>query len=523
MLELRQITKRFGDVLANDHVNIVVKRGTIHAIVGENGAGKSTAMRIAYGFYTPDAGEILVDGQVRDIRSPHDAIALGIGMVHQHFMLVETMTVAENIVLGAEPGSSFALDLKSAASQIRQLSEEFKLAVNPNEPVEHLSVGQQQRVELLKALYRHARLLILDEPTAVLTPLEVQEFFSILRRMREQGKTVIIITHKLSEVLAISDEVTVMRDGKVVGRVQTKDTNAAELARMMVGREVLLRVEKPDPDVGRTALEVRNLSVISANGAKHVDDVSDNVSFAGNEGRGAKRVDDVSFQVRSGEIVGIAGVEGNGQTELIEALAGLVDPAQMAGEIIADGRNINALGARVRRELGIAHIPEDRHRRGLLLEFSLAENSILGVHYRPPIAAVAGGVIIDENAVQRRASEIIEKFDVRPPNASLPARALSGGNQQKLIIGREYHVNPKVLLVSQPTRGVDIGAIEFIHRQLVKLRDQGCAILLVSAELEEVTSLSDRLLIIHAGRIAGEVDPKVATLEEIGLLMTRGH
>jgi ABC-type uncharacterized transport system ATPase subunit len=504
MLELRQITKRFGDVLANDQVDIVVKPGTIHAIVGENGAGKSTAMRIAYGFYTADSGQILVDGQVRDIKSPHDAIALGIGMVHQHFMLVETMTVAENIVLGAEPGSALALDIRKAAAQIRQLSEEFKLAVNPNEPVEHLSVGQQQRVELLKALYRHARLLILDEPTAVLTPLEVEEFFAILRRMREQGKTVIIITHKLSEVLAISDEVTVMRDGKVVGRVQTKDTNAAELARMMVGREVLLRVEKTDASPGSPQLEVRNLSVVSANG-------------------GTKRVNDVSFEVRSGEIVGIAGVEGNGQTELMEALAGLVEPARITGKIIFAGKNIKGLGARIRRELRIAHIPEDRHRRGLLLDFSLAENSILGVHYRPPIAAYAGNIFIDENAVQRRASEIIQAFDVRPANAALPARALSGGNQQKLIIGREYRVDPKLLLVSQPTRGVDIGAIEFIHRQLVGLRDDGCAILLVSAELEEVTSISDRLLIIHDGRIAGEVDPKVATLEEIGLLMTRGH
>jgi simple sugar transport system ATP-binding protein len=504
MLELRQITKRFGDVLANDQVDIVVKPGTIHAIVGENGAGKSTAMRIAYGFYTADSGQILVDGQVRDIKSPHDAIALGIGMVHQHFMLVETMTVAENIVLGAEPGSAFALDIRSATAQIRQLSEEFKLAVNPNEPVEHLSVGQQQRVELLKALYRHARLLILDEPTAVLTPLEVEEFFAILRRMREQGKTVIIITHKLSEVLAISDEVTVMRDGKVVGQVQTKDTNAAELARMMVGREVLLRVEKTDANPGQPQLEVRNLSVVSSNG-------------------GTKRVNDVSFEVRSGEIVGIAGVEGNGQMELMEALAGLVEPARITGEIIYAGKNINGLGARIRRELGIAHIPEDRHRRGLLLDFSLAENSILGVHYRPPIAAYAGDVFIDESAVQRRASEIIQAFDVRPPNAALPARALSGGNQQKLIIGREYRVDPKLLLVSQPTRGVDIGAIEFIHRQLVGLRDDGCAILLVSAELEEGTSISDRLLIIHDGRIAGEVDPRVATLEEIGLLMTRGH
>src|ERR1041385_8309880 len=320
MLELRNITKQFGSVLANDKVNIVVKPGTIHAIVGENGAGKSTAMRIAYGFYTPDSGEILIDGHVHDIRSPHDAIALGIGMVHQHFMLVEPMTVAENIVLGSEPGTALALDLKTAANEIRKLSEEFKLAVNPNATIEHLSVGQQQRVELLKALFRHAKLLILDEPTAVLTPLEVEEFFTILRRMREQGKTVIIITHKLSEVLAISDEVTVMRDGKVVGRVQTKDTNAAELARLMVGREVLLRVEKPEPKLGEPELIVSNLSVT---------DIA-----------GAKRVDDVSFEVRSGEIVGIAGVEGNGQTELMEALAGLIGPEHISGEINFAGKNL---------------------------------------------------------------------------------------------------------------------------------------------------------------------------------------
>lgn len=504
MLELRNITKRFGDVLANDQINIEVRKGTIHAIVGENGAGKSTAMRIAYGFYTPDSGEVLIDGKAIDIKSPHDAIANGIGMVHQHFMLVETMTVAENIVLGSEPGSEVKLDLNKAAAQIRQLSEEFKLAVNPDALVEHLSVGQQQRVELLKALYRHAQLLILDEPTAVLTPIEVEEFFGILRGMRAQGKTVIIITHKLSEVLSISDEVTVMRDGKVVGRLQTKDTNAAELARLMVGRDVLLRVVKPDPKEGPVALSVRHLSVKSSTDKK-------------------TKVDDVSFDLRQGEIVGIAGVEGNGQTELMEALAGLTSHELMTGDITFGTKSIAQLGARSRRELGIAHIPEDRHRRGLLLDFTLAENSILGVHYRKPITVYAGDIFLDDEAINRRAAEIIQAFDVRPTNALLPAKALSGGNQQKLIIGREFRVDPKVLLVSQPTRGVDIGAIEFIHRKIVSLRDSACAILLVSAELEEVTSLSDRLLVIHEGRIVGEVDPKVATVEEIGLLMTRGH
>ena len=503
MLELRNITKRFGAVLANDKINIRVEPGTIHAIVGENGAGKSTAMRIAYGFYTADSGEILIDGRVREIRTPHDAIALGVGMVHQHFMLVSTMTVAENIVLGAEPGTQLALDLSKAAAQIRKLSGEFKLAVDPGALIENLSVGQQQRVELLKALYRRAQLLILDEPTAVLTPQEVEEFFAILRAMREQGKTIVIITHKLPEVLAISDEVTVMRDGKVVGRVQTKDTNAAELARLMVGREVLLRVAKPEAKTGDAKLKVSDLSI------KAID--------------GTPRVDRVSFEVRAGEIVGIAGVEGNGQTELIEGLAGLVGSARQSGTVTFEGQDITNVDARARRELGIAHIPEDRHHRGLLLEFSLAENSILGVHYRPPVTAYAGNILLDDTAIRRRADEIIAGFDVRPANADLPARSLSGGNQQKLIIGREFDLRPKLLLVSQPTRGVDIGAIEFIHRKLVALRDAGCAVLLVSAELEEVTSLSDRLLILHNGHIVGEVDPKVATTAEIGLLMTRGH
>jgi len=501
MIELRNITKRFGAVLANDRVSFKVGPGTIHSIAGENGAGKSTAMRIAYGFYTADGGEILIDGQMREIRTPHDAIALGIGMVHQHFMLVEPMTVVENIVLGAEPGSVASLDLKKAAEAIRKLSDEFKLAVNPNATIESLSVGQQQRVELLKALYRHAQLLILDEPTAVLTPQEVEEFFVILRRMREQGKTIVIITHKLSEVLAISDNVTVMRDGRVVGELKTSETNAAALARLMVGREVLLRVAKPDAKPGAAVLGARGLTIVGRDGSK--------------------RVDDVSFEVRAGEIVGIAGVEGNGQTELIEALSGLIPGSHISGSMSFEGRDIIRLDARRRKELGIAHVPEDRHRRGLLLDFSLAENTILGVHYRRP-AVSSGGVLLDQKGIQKRAEQVIRDFDVRPPDLTLPARALSGGNQQKLIIGREFELPPKLLLVSQPTRGVDIGAIEFIHRKIVELRDQGCAVLLVSAELEEVTALSDRLLVIHNGKIAGEVDPKIATNEEIGLMMTGG-
>ncbi|MFN0141525.1 MAG: ABC transporter ATP-binding protein [Pyrinomonadaceae bacterium] len=497
MLELKNIRKAFGDCVANDDVSFVVHRGTIHAVVGENGAGKSTAMKIVYGFYNADRGEIHLDGSRVNIRNPHDAIALGIGMVHQHFMLVDTMTVAENIVLGAETGSAANLDLEKANDEIKALSDELKLEINPRAVIEDLSVGQQQRVELLKALYRNAELLILDEPTAVLSPQEVEEFFGILRRMKSQGKTIIIITHKLDEVLAISDEVTVMRDGKTVGNVKTSETSAKDLARMIVGRDVLLRVEKTDATPAATVLDVKDLKV---------------------RGKHGLAVDGVSFAVRAGEIVGIAGIEGNGQTELIEALSGLAKSS--SGRIEFDGRDVTNHSARELKELGIAHIPEDRHKRGLLLNSDLAENSILGVHYRPPLTATAG--FMNSAAINKRVGEIIERFDVRPPDPTLTAKSLSGGNQQKLIIGREFELNPKLLLVSQPTRGVDIGAIEFIHRKLIALRDAGSAVLLVSAELEEVTALADRLLVIREGKIAGEVDPKVTSVEEIGLMMTGG-
>ena len=498
MLQLKNIRKVFhGDCVANDDVSLTVHTGTIHAIVGENGAGKSTAMKIVYGFYNPDEGEIIFNNEPATIRNPHDAIALGIGMVHQHFMLVDDMTVAENIILGAETGSATNLDLEKANEDIKKLSDELRLNIDPRALIENLSVGQQQRVELLKALYRNADFLILDEPTAVLSPQEVKEFFGILRRMKEQGKTIVIITHKLEEVLAISDEVTVMRDGRTVGEVKTSDIDAKGLARMIVGRDVLLRVEKDDAEPGAPVLAVSDLRV---------------------EGRHGPAVAGVSFEVRAGEIVGIAGIEGNGQTELIEALAGLTSSGR--GTIHFEGSDVTGLSARRLKELGIAHIPEDRHRRGLLLQSDLAENAILGVHYRPPVTSSVG--IMSSGAIEKRVSEIIENFDVRPPNPELPAKSLSGGNQQKLIIGREFEGDPKLLLVSQPTRGVDIGAIEFIHRKLIELRDKGSAVLLVSAELEEVTALADRLLVIREGVIVGEVDPKTATFEEIGLLMTGG-
>ncbi|MGQ9897450.1 MAG: ABC transporter ATP-binding protein [Acidobacteriota bacterium] len=494
-VEMRGVTKRFGSLVANDEVTLTVARQTVHALIGENGAGKSTAMNILYGLYTPDAGEILLRGQPIRFTSPRDAIAAGLGMVHQHFMLVPTLTVLENIMLGAEPLSGWMVDKAGAHRKVLDLCEQYKLRANPDALIRDLSVGEQQRVEILKTLYRGADILILDEPTAVLTPPEVEEFFAVLRTLRQQGKTIILITHKLAEVLAISDRVTVMRDGQVVGEVETQHTSAEALARLMVGREVLLRVEKTLPHPQDTLLEVRQLTALKPNGMPAL--------------RGT------SLQVRAGEVVGIAGVEGNGQSELIECLAGLLKPT--GGEIWFRGQSLVGKSPRTIRALGVAHIPEDRHKRALLLDFDLSDNVILGDHYRSPATRLG---FLDRPRIYERTELLLQAFDVRPPNRLALARALSGGNQQKLVVGREFELPPKLLLVAQPTRGVDIGAIEFIHRKLLTLRDAGVAILLVSAELEEVLSLSDRLLVMYDGRIVGEVEPNKVSQSELGLMMT---
>lgn len=497
-VEMLGVTKRFGAVTANDRVTLRIEKQSIHAIVGENGAGKSTAMNLLYGLYVPDSGEIRLHGETVALKTPRDAIARGLGMVHQHFMLVPTLSVTENIILGAEPGPGIRIHYRQAKERIKELSQTYGLHIDPDALIQDLSVGQQQRVEILKTLYRGAEILILDEPTAVLTPPEVEEMFAILRSLREQGKTLIIITHKLSEVLALSSRVTVMRDGTVVGEVETKMTSAAELARMMVGRDVLLRVSKEKAKPGEVVLNVTNLRFTRPNGVEAI-----------------KGLD---FEVRAGEILGIAGVEGNGQTELIEILAGLLKPS--SGTITFKNRPIGGCSPREIRANGIAHIPEDRHHRGLLLDFSLSDNLILGDHYHKPAIK---GFFLDQPAIDQRAEDLIQRFDVRPANRTLRARALSGGNQQKLIVAREFELPPKLLLVSQPTRGVDIGAIEFIHRQLIGLRDSGVAILLVSAELEEVTSLADRLIVMYGGTIIGEVDPALVSQQELGLMMTGGH
>jgi len=491
---MRGITKRFPGVVANDHVDFDLLPGEVHALLGENGAGKSTLMNILYGLYTPDEGEILIKGERVVMHSPKDAIARGIGMVHQHFMLIPVMTVAENVVLASEPREAgVLLDYREAERRVRELAERFKFAIDPYALVQDISVAQQQRVEILKALYRQAEILILDEPTAVLTPQEALELFQILRGLIAEGLSVIFISHKLDEVLEISDRITVLRRGKTVATIPREGATEQELARLMVGREVLLRVDKKPGSPGEPVLIVENLSV--------------------SDDRGLPAVRDVSLGVRAGEIVGIAGVDGNGQSELIDAITGLRRPA--GGRVLIGDEEVTTKNADDHLEAGLGHIPEDRQRRGLVLEFTLAENVALHDYDKPPISR--WGWLSPRRMIQR-ARELLRRYDVRGGGPTTRASALSGGNQQKVVLAREVERDPRVLVAAQPTRGLDVGAIEFVHRRLVEERDEGSAILLISFELEEILSLSDRILVIFEGRIVGEYPPTVSQ-EELGIAM----
>jgi ABC-type uncharacterized transport system ATPase subunit len=499
VLELRGITKRFPGVVANDHVDFDLRQGEVHALLGENGAGKSTLMNILYGLYHPDDGRILLKGEPVRIHSPRDAIARGIGMVHQHFMLIPVMTVAENIVLATEPSKAgVLLDYGAARRRVRQLSESFQFAIDPDTRVEDITVGQQQRVEIIKALYRHADILILDEPTGVLTPQEAHELFEFLRRLTREGLlSVIFISHKLNEVLEIADRITVLRRGKRIDTVPRAGATQESLARMMVGREVLLRVDKTPSTPADSVLSVHDLHA--------TDD------------RGLEVVRGVSFEVRGGEIVGLAGVDGNGQSELVEALTGLRRTA--SGEIRLAGKDVTGASAGKILDLGLGHIPEDRQRRGLVLEFSLAENLALHDFDKAPNARL--GWLYPKRLIAA-ARKLLQQFDVRGGNPQTRAAALSGGNQQKVVLAREISRDPRVLIAAQPTRGLDVGAIEFVHRRLVEARDAGEAVLLVSLELEEVLSLSDRILVIYEGQIVAEYGPDVSE-EELGIAMTGGR
>ncbi|MBB3396571.1 ABC transporter ATP-binding protein [Rhizobium sp. BK068] len=492
-IELVGIDKKFGAVHANKDINLTVAKGTIHGIIGENGAGKSTLMSILYGFYHADSGEIRVNGNPVTIKDSQAAIATGIGMVHQHFMLVDNFTVLENIMLGAEGGALLARGVSSARAELRRLEKDYGLEVNPDALIEELPVGLQQRVEILKAMYRGAEILILDEPTGVLTPAEADHLFKILRVLRDQGKTIILITHKLREIMAITDTVSVMRRGEMVATRKTSETTVEELAELMVGRRVLLRVQKGEANPGKVILSVRNLTV--------------------KDNRGVIMVDNVSFDVRAGEIVGIAGVAGNGQSELLEAIAGIRKPH--SGEIFLDGQTIDKADPARLRELGLAHIPEDRHHMGLVLKFEEYENSVLGYHRNP---GYSKGPLLDLDAIRKDAMEKIEKYDIRPPNPRLKTANFSGGNQQKIVVAREIERDPTALIIGQPTRGVDIGAIEFIHRRIIEMRDAGKAILLVSVELDEIRALSDRILVMFAGHVVGEKTPDAGE-QTLGLMM----
>jgi len=497
VLELRGITKRFPGIVANDSVDFDLRKGEVHALLGENGAGKSTLMNVVYGLYRPDEGEIRINGKPAELGSPRAAIENGVGMVHQHFMLIPVMTVAENIVLATEPThKGVLLDYATAERRVRDISTRFGLAVDPRAIVQDITVGQQQRVEILKALYRGADILVLDEPTAVLTPQEAQELFTIIRSLTEQGKSIIFISHKLNEVTEVADRITVLRRGKKIETLPAAGATEEGLARLMVGREVLLRVDKTAAQPARVLLSVKGLTV--------------------EDDRGIEQVRDVSFEVKGGEIVGIAGVDGNGQTELIDAIAGL--RRSQAGKIVIGDEDVTDDSCKECLDAGLGHIPEDRQRRGLVLDFSLAENLALHDYDHPP--ASRHGWLYPKRLIEK-ARTLLQEFDVRGGGPQTRAGGLSGGNQQKVVLAREIDRNPKVLIAAQPTRGLDVGAIEFVHRRLVGERDEGRGILLVSLELDEILSLSDRILVIFEGRIVGEFPPG-ASEEELGVAMTGG-
>lgn len=493
-VEMKGITKRFPGVLANDNVNFELKHGEIHALLGENGAGKTTLMNCLYGFWQADEGEIIINGKKVEVTDPNDAIAHDIGMVHQHFMLVPPFTVTENIVLGQEPTKNSMIDYEQAKKDVESISKRYGLDVDPEAKVHDISVGMQQRVEILKALYRGAEILILDEPTAVLTPQEVEELVNIMGNLTDEGKSIIFITHKLKEVKSISDRVTVIRSGKWIDTIDTDSATTNDLAKMMVGREVILELEKEEANPGEVVLEVEDLYAKS--------------------NRDLMALNGASFSVKKGEILGIAGVDGNGQTELTEVLTGLRE--KESGTIRFKGREITKPQTKRLFEEGISHIPEDRQRRGLVMEFSLFENLILGRHDRKPYASKYN---MNYKTIKNEAKRLIKEFDIRTPNENVYAKSLSGGNQQKLIIAREFDREPDLLVAAQPTRGIDVGAIEYIHNKLVEQRDNNKAILLLSLELDEILALSDRVAVIYEGEIIDILDIEEASEEKLGLMM----